>query len=106
MRWIFQRVMSKFGEIITSEVPVLLTFSTFNDAIVNEVTTAFLKEIANVFQSQVKVLHLDIEQNQTLTKALNINYIPSFLIYKNGQLKWRHNGEIAVKEIVEVLSQF
>lgn len=98
--------MSKFGEIILSDIPVLLTFNSSEDVLEDEVVREFLKEIATRLQSKVRILQLDNIKNKTLVDALKINHFPAFLLYHKGQLKWRESGEVNQEEIIEIISRY
>ncbi len=98
--------MSKFGEIINSEIPVLIHFYNYiNDE--NEVETAeFLKQIASELGEKARVIKIDIDKNTELVKALIIKDNPTFVIYKDSEMKWRHGGELNIKFIIKTVEQF
>lgn len=83
--------MSKFGELINANVPVLLNFFTSW----NEDTPAMdvvLRNVAAALGDKAKIVKIDIEKNQELSDALRIKGVPTFIIYKTGEMKWRQTG--------------
>jgi thioredoxin 1 len=98
--------MSKFGEIINSEIPVLIHFYNYiNDE--NEVETAeFLKQIASKLGEKARVIKIDIDKNTELVKALIIKDNPTFVIYKDSEMKWRHGGKLELENLIDTIKQF
>ena len=79
--------MAKFGELISVVKPVLIDFySDWNDAENAEDT---LRDVAAALGDRAKVIKIDIEKNETLAEALRVKGNPTFMIYKNGEMKWQ-----------------
>ncbi|MCM1520609.1 MAG: thioredoxin family protein [Lachnoclostridium sp.] len=51
-------------------------------------------EVKELLDGNAGVLQLDIDQNQEAADAENVNSVPTFIIYKDGEEQWRHTGEI------------
>jgi len=97
--------MSKFGEIIDVEIPVLLDFFTdWND----ESTTMHkvLRDVAAALGDKAKVVKIDIEKNKELAEALRIKSLPTLIIYKNGEMKWRQSGELDANTIIGIVQEY
>lgn len=96
--------MAKFGELITQNTPVFITFySEFrNDTLVTEKIIVPLKE---EFKEVVKFIKIDIDKNPDLCDALRINGHPTIMIYNDGQMLYRKQGEIEINEIKVYLYQ-
>ncbi|MGY8910839.1 MAG: thioredoxin family protein, partial [Flavobacteriales bacterium] len=82
--------MTKFGELISAETPVLIDFYSDWNAIDNNVDT--LRNVAAALGEKAKVIKIDIKKNETLADALRVKGNPTFMIYKNGEMKWRQTG--------------
>ena len=77
--------MSKFGELIDSNVPVLLDFYTdWNEH--TEDMNHVIRHVAAALGDKAKVIKIDVEKNQPLADALRIKGVPTFMIY--NQVKW------------------
>lgn len=67
------------------------------------------KKMAPIFQKiaeenpEVKLLKINADFNQTLVKAKEVEEIPTLLIYKYGQQKWRKTGLISKKQLEDLL---
>lgn len=95
--------MSKFGELIDIDCPVLLNFYTEWHTSTKE-TQSILKDVATAIGSNGKVIRIDIDKNPALAEALHIKTLPTFMIYKSGEMKWRQSG-IQNAEILKDLMQ-
>ncbi|MBW2961851.1 thioredoxin family protein [Mesonia aestuariivivens] len=83
--------MSKFGEIIDQEFPVLLSFNAYrntNTVDMHEV----LKEVSHAVRNKGKVIKIDVEKNQRLAQALRVKVLPTLVLYKKGEMIWRKSG--------------
>ena len=77
--------MSKFGELITAQVPVLIDFYTeWNDPSV--AMHPVIRDVAAALGDKAKVIKIDVDKNQELAEALRIKGLPTLMIYKEGQM--------------------
>jgi len=100
-----QEPMSKFGELIDVEIPVLLDFFTEW----NEQSTAMhpiLRDVAAALGNKAKVIKIDVEKNQELADALRVKGLPTLIIYKNGEMKWRQSGEQDANTLIDLIQQY
>ena len=77
--------MTKFGDLISAKTPVLLDFYSDWDAIENNIDT--LRDVAAALGEKAKVIKIDIKKNETLADALRVKGNPTFMIYKDGEMK-------------------
>ncbi|MGV6830080.1 MAG: thioredoxin family protein [bacterium] len=97
--------MSKFGEIIDVEIPVLLEFFTeWNEESKNMQAT--LHDVAASLGDKVKVVKIDVEKNKELADALRIKALPTLIIYKNGDMKWRQSGSLDADTIINQVQEY
>ena len=96
--------MAKFGELISADKPVLIDFYTdYNDT---ENTVHTLRDVAAALGDKAKVIKIDITKNETLADALRVKGNPTFMIYKNGEMKWRQTGEQDANTLIGMVQQF
>ncbi|WP_343328738.1 thioredoxin family protein [Polaribacter staleyi] len=96
--------MAKFGDIISTEKPVLIDFYTdWNDAD-NSVHT--LRDVAAALGEKAKVIKIDIKKNELLADALRVKGNPTFMIYKNGQMKWRQTGLQDANTLIGLIQEY
>ncbi len=97
--------MSKFGELIDLNVPVLLDFYTEW----NEDSVAMhpvLRDVAAAVGDKGKVIKIDVDKNNKLAEALRIKSLPTLIIYKNGEMKWRQSGEQDANTLIGIMQEY
>ena len=96
--------MAKFGELISVVKPVLIDFySDWNDVENAEDT---LRDVAAALGDKAKVIKIDIKKNETLAEALRVKGNPTFMIYKNGEMKWRQTGVQDANTLIGFVQQY
>ncbi|MDA0608497.1 MAG: thioredoxin family protein [Bacteroidetes bacterium] len=97
--------MSKFGDLIDLEVPVLFNFyAEWNDASLS--MTPVLKDVAAALGDKGKVIKIDVDKNQELSQALRIKGLPTLIIYKKGEMMWRQSGELDANTLLGIISEY
>ncbi|MCM1521545.1 MAG: thioredoxin family protein [Muribaculaceae bacterium] len=51
-------------------------------------------QVRELLDGRAEVVQLDIDKNQEAANEAGAESIPTFIVYRNGQEKWRHSGEI------------
>ena len=51
-------------------------------------------QVKALLEGRADVYQFDIDENKQLADKVDVQSIPTFLIYHNGQVAWRHTGEI------------
>ena len=97
--------MSKFGELIDVEIPVLLDFYTeWNEESI--AMHPILRDVAAALGDKAKVIKIDVDKNKELAEALRVKGLPTLIIYKNGEMKWRHSGEQDANSLIEIIPEY
>lgn len=97
--------MTKFGDLISSNTPVLIDFYTDWDEESNDFH-ATLRDVAAALGDSAKVIKIDIEKNEVLANALRIKGNPTFIIYKDGEMKWRQSGTQDANTLISLVQQY
>ncbi|MDG2368954.1 MAG: thioredoxin family protein [Flavobacteriaceae bacterium] len=97
--------MSKFGELIGLEVPVLLDFySDDNDS--SNIMHPVLRDVAAAIGDKCKVIKINVDKNNELAEALRVKLLPTLMIYKSGEMVWRQSGEQDANTLVSLIKDF
>jgi thioredoxin 1 len=97
--------MSKFGELIDVDVPVLIDFYTeWSEPSV--AMHAVLKDVAAALGDKGKVIKIDAEKNKELSEALRVKGLPTLMIYKKGEMLWRQSGEQDANTLIGLLNEY
>ena len=97
--------MSKFGELIQTHVPVLLDFYAEWDQACKEMHPV-LRDVAAALGDKARVIKIDIEKNSELAEALRVKGLPTLMIYKNGEMKWRQSGEQDANTLIGLVQEY
>ena len=98
--------MSKFGELMDSEIPILILFHDKWEETELSNTIYSITEVASVLGNKAKVIKIDTDINKKIAKALKIKTNPTYIVYKSGDMKWRQSGKVSTKELTEKLQEF
>jgi thioredoxin 1 len=94
--------MSKFGELITGQIPVLIDFYTeWNEPSV--LMHPVIRDVAAALGDSAKVIKIDVDKNKELADALRIKGLPTLMIYRGGQMVWRQSGEMDANAIINMV---
>jgi len=97
--------MSKFGELINVAVPVLLDFYTEqNEQVIS--MHPVLRDVAAALGDKAKVIKIDVDKNQRLAEALRVKGLPTLMIYKGGEMKWRQSGEQDANTLIDLIKEY
>jgi len=97
--------MSKFGELIDVSVPVLLDFYTEQNAH-SVAMHPVMRDVAAALGNTAKVIKIDVDKNAQLAEALRVKGLPTLMIYKAGEMKWRQSGEQDANTLIELIKEY
>src|SRR5215467_5205482 len=96
--------MGAFQELIQSDKPVLVDF--YADWCGPcKVMAPVIKEVAQAVEGKARVVKINVDNNTEAAQAYGISGIPTFIVFKKGNIIWRHSGTIDKKSLVSVLIQ-
>lgn len=96
--------MSKFGELIDVEIPVLLDFFAVDEQ--SHSMHAILRDVAAALGDKAKVIKIDVDKNKELAEALRVKNLPTLIIYKNGEMKWRQTGAQDSDTLIGLIQEY
>jgi len=97
--------MESFKEIIQGEKPVLVDFfATWCGPC--KAMMPVLETLGKNLQGEARVLKIDIDKNEMLAEQYDIQTVPTFIIFKNGEILWRHSGMIDKATLEQQVKNF
>jgi len=65
-----------------------------------------LADISKETKGKVKVIKIDVDQNQKLAADMNIRSVPTLTFYKYGKQEWRQSGAPTKNELLKSLKAY
>src|SRR4051812_17124146 len=97
--------MDKFTDVINGSTPVLVDF--FAEWCGPcKTMSPILSQVAKDLGERAKVLKVDVDKNPQAASAFNIRSVPTMIIFKNGEVKWKHSGVMPASEILTAVQRY
>ena len=97
--------MANFQEVINSDKPVLVDFSA-EWCGPCKMMAPILKEAKDKLGDKATIIKVDVDRNREAAEHFQIQGVPTLILFKNGQVKWRQSGVVPANTLVEVINKY
>lgn len=97
--------MTSFQQLISSDKPVLVDFSA-EWCGPCKMLAPLLKQAKDKLGDKATIIKIDIDRNREAAEQFQIQSVPTLILFKNGQIKWRQSGVVPADTLVQVVNQY
>ena len=97
--------MGKFQEIIKGEIPVLVDFHA-EWCSPCKTMNPILKSIKKHFGDKLKIIKINVDNNQQVANKFQVKGIPTFILFQNSEILWKKSGVINENSFVEIIKSY
>ena len=96
--------MSSFKELVNGDKPLLVDF--FAEWCGPcKMQAPILKEAKDRLGDDVRIIKIDVDKNPEVARQFNVQGVPTLILFKQGQVKWRQSGVVQANTLIQLVHQ-
>jgi len=96
--------MGKFSDIVKSEIPTLVDFHAIWCGPCKTMHP-IMDRLKDDLGSKIRILKIDIDKNQDVAEKFKVRSVPTFVLFKKGEILWRQSGAMDINTLKNKIKQ-
>jgi thioredoxin 1 len=96
--------LKTFSELITSDKPVLVDFFAEWCAPC-QMMKPVLEELKRKVGEKITIIKVDIDKSPLVASTFNIQGVPTLILFKHSEVKWRQSGIVPGSFLEQIIKQ-
>lgn len=96
---------SKFSELINNETPTLVD-SSAEWCLTSEMMKPILEDLKAKMGEKVTIIKIDVDKNPNVSSIYRIQGVPTLILFKNGEIKWRESGVQSAAQLEKIIGSY
>ena len=67
--------------------------------------TPILEDLKSKIGDKAKIIKIDVEKNPQVASAYKVKSVPTLVLFKKGEIKWRQAGVVSVNNLEQIINQ-
>lgn len=62
-----------------------------------------LDQVKETLGDQVRIIKVDVDKNPSIATLYQIQGVPTLILFKNGEIKWRQSGVVPTENLKKII---